>query len=58
MMEVYQGTVDYYSIWEIYGGTIQLTITTVPNEYKAFVTIVYTNSQNFESKIRNDLEDI
>ena len=58
MMEVYQGTVDYNSIWEIYGGTIQLTITTVPNEYKAFVTIVYTNSQNFESKIQNDLEDI
>ncbi len=58
MFQVYQGTVDYSSTWELKGGDILLSIEKSAEIYKGMVMIRYRDSQNIESKIQNDLDDI
>lgn len=58
MAEVHQGTVVYGSAWEVTGGDIQLSIEKSSGVYEGMVMIRYRDSQNVETKIQNDLEDI
>lgn len=58
MAEVYQGTVAYSSVWEVAGGDIQLSIGKSSGVYEGMVMIRYRDSQNVETKIQNDLNDI
>lgn len=58
MAEVYQGTVEYYSVWEVTGGKIQLSIEKSSGFYEGMVIIRYQDAQNVEAKIQKDLEDI
>ena len=58
MAEVYQGTVVYGSAWEVAGGDIQLSIEKSSGVYEGMVMIRYQDSQNVETKIQKDLEDI
>lgn len=58
MAEVYQGTVVYGSAWEVTGGDIQLSIEKSSGVYEGMVMIRYRDSQNVETKIQKDLEDI
>lgn len=58
MAEVDKGTVLYGSIWEVTGGDIQLSIEKSSGVYEGMVMIRYRDSQNVETKIQNDLEDI
>ena len=58
MREVYQGTVEYYSQWDVKGGDIQLSIEKSSGLYEGMVMIRYRDSQNVENKIKNDLDDI
>lgn len=58
MQELYQGTVNYDSTWQVASGTIQLSINKSPEIYEGVVTIIYLDSQNYENKIQNDLNDI
>lgn len=58
MAEVDQGTVVYVSVWEVAGGDIQLSIEKSTGIYKGMVVIRYRDSQNVESKIQSDLDDI
>lgn len=58
MSGLHHGTVNYISKWEVPGGTIQLSIEKYTENYKGIVSIVYLDSQNFESKIQSDLEEI
>lgn len=58
MAEVYQGTVVYGSGWEVTGGDIQLSIEKSSGIYEGMVMIRYRDSQNVETKIQNDLNDI
>lgn len=58
MAEVHQGTVVYGSAWEVTGGDIQLSIEKSSGVYKGMVMIRYRDSQNVETKIQNDLNDI
>ena len=58
MAEVHQGTVIYGSAWEITGGDIQLSIEKSTGFYEGMVMIRYRDSQNVETKIQNDLDDI
>ncbi len=58
MAEVYQGTVVYGSVWEVAGGDIQLSIEKSTELYEGMVMIRYRDSQNIETKIQNDLDDI
>lgn len=58
MAEVYQGTVVYGSAWETTGGDIQLSIEKSSGVYEGMVIIRYRDSQNIETKIQNDLDDI
>lgn len=58
MAEVHQGTVVYGSVWEVTGGDIQLSIEKSSGVYKGMVMIRYRDSQNVETKIQNDLNDI
>lgn len=58
MSELYQGTVSYFSIWEVTGGDIQLSIEKSSDFYEGMIMIRYRNSKNMEAKIQNDLEDI
>ena len=53
-----EGTVTYYSAWEVDGGDIQLSIEKSSGMYEGVVTIRYRDSQNVEAKIQSDLEDI
>lgn len=58
MIEVYQGTVVYNSIWEVTGGNIKLSIEKADRVCEGMVVIRYQDSQNVEAKIQNDLNDI
>lgn len=58
MAEVHQGTVVYGSAWEVTGGDIQLSIEKSSGIYEGMVMIRYRDSQNVETKIQKDLEDI
>ena len=58
MAEVHQGTVVYGSAWEVTGGDIQLSIEKSSGVYEGMVMIRYRDSQNVETKIQNDLDDI
>ncbi len=58
MAEVYQGTVVWGSAWEVAGGDIELSIEKSSEIYEGVVMIRYRDSQNIETKIQNDLEDI
>ena len=57
MYELGQGTVTYASAWKVTGGTIELSIEKAG--YSDGVVIIrYRDSQNVETKIQKDLEDI
>lgn len=61
MLEVFQGTVVYESMWNVTGGDILLSIekyTAAAYEHKGIVIITYRDSQNNEAKIKNDLDEI
>ncbi len=58
MAEVHQGTVVYGSAWDVTGGDIQLSIEKSSGVYEGMVMIRYRDSQNVETKIQNDLDDI
>ena len=59
MHELDQGTVEYVSAWEVTGGEISLLITkSIFGIYKGMVVIRYSDSQNVETKIQNDLDEI
>ena len=58
MLEVYQGTVVYGSAWEVTGGDIKLSIEKSSGFCEGMVMIRYRDSQNVETKIQNDLDDI
>lgn len=59
MYELWQGKVMYGSVWEVEGGSIEISIDKSSEEiYKGFVIIKYRDSQNMEMKIQKDLKDI
>ncbi len=58
MAEVHQGTVVYGCVWEMASGDIQLSIEKSSGVYEGMVMIRYRDSQNVETKIKNDLDDI
>lgn len=58
MQEVYQGTVVYFSAWEVTGGTIELSIGKSSGLYEGMVAIIYRDAQNAEVKMQEDLNDI
>lgn len=58
MAEVYQGTVEYSSVWEVKGGDIKLSIEKSFGIYEGMVIIRYRDSQNVKAKIQKDLDDI
>lgn len=58
MAQVYQGTVEYSSTWDVTGGDIQLSIEKSSGIYEGLVMIRYRDAQNVETKIQKDLEDI
>ncbi len=59
MYELWQGKVMYGSVWEVEGGSIEISIDKSSEEiYKGLVIIKYRDSQNMEMKIQKDLEDI
>lgn len=58
MAEVHEGTVVYGCAWEVTGGDIQLSIEKTTGFYEGMVMIRYRDSQNVETKIQKDLEDI
>lgn len=58
MAEVHRGRVVYCSAWEVTGGDIQLSIEKSSGVYEGMVMIRYRDSQNVETKIQNDLNDI
>lgn len=57
MYELGQGTVTYASVWSVTGGTIELSIEKASYS-DGVVVIRYRDSQNVETKIQKDLEDI
>ena len=58
MAELNQGRVVYASVWEVTGGDIELSIEKAFSIYEGMVIIRYRDSQNVETKIQKDLEDI
>ena len=58
MSAVHEGQVVYGSMWEVTGGDIQLSIEKADGFYEGMVMIRYRDSQNVETKIKKDLEDI
>lgn len=58
MNELYQGTVVYGSLWEVPGGDIELSIEKTSRYCEGLVMIRYRDSQNMETKIQKDLDDI
>ncbi|MDE5981182.1 MAG: hypothetical protein K2G61_04395 [Bacteroidaceae bacterium] len=58
MMQVYEGTMVYNSVWKVAGGEIQLSIEKASEICEGRVMIRYQDSQNVEAKIQNDLDDI
>lgn len=57
MHELSQGTVNYASVWNVIGGTIELSIEKV-DYTDGMVVIKYRDAQNVEAKIQKDLDDI
>lgn len=57
MHELSQGTVTYNSIWNVAGGSIELSIEKFDYS-KGYVCIKYRDAQNLEHKIQKELEDI
>ena len=45
-------------VWDITGGDIELSIKKTSGFYEGMVVIRYRDSQNVETKIQKDLEDI
>lgn len=58
MAEVHQDTVVWGSVWKVTGGEIELSIEKSTGFYEGLVLIRYRDSQNIETKIQKDLEDI
>lgn len=58
MIELHEGTVTYGSAWQFTGGDIELSIEKTSGMYEGMVMIRYRDSQNIETKIQNDMEDI
>ena len=58
MLELNNGTVMYKSMWGVTGGDITLSIGKSSEIFRGQVMILYRDSQNMETKIQNDLEDI
>ena len=58
MAEVHQGTVVWGCVWDLTGGDIELSIKKTSGFYEGMVVIRYRDSQNVETKIQKDLEDI
>ena len=58
MEEVHQGTVVWGSAWEVTGGDIDLSIEKTSGVYEGMVVIRYRDTQNVETKIQKDFEDI
>lgn len=59
MYKLYEGTVVYGSVWNVKGGDIQLSIEkSSAGIYEGMVVIRYRDSQNVETKIQSDLEEI
>ncbi len=58
MAKVHEGTVVWGSAWEVTGGDIELSIEKAFDYYEGMVIIRYRDSQNVETKIQQDLEDI
>lgn len=58
MAKLEKGSVVYDGVWEVNGGDIELSIQKSVQLYTGMVTICYRDSQNLESKIQNDLNEI
>ncbi len=58
MLQLYQGTVEWHSIWKAQGGYIELSIEKIYDYSEGVVVIRYRDSQNVEAKIQKDLEEI
>lgn len=58
MLELYEGTVDYYSVWQVSGGSIELIISKTDDIRKGQVVIHYRDDKNAQAKLNKDLEDI
>lgn len=59
MYELWQGRVIYGSLWEVEGGSIEISIEKSSEGInEGIVVIKYRDSQNIETKIQKDLEDI
>ncbi len=58
MHELLQGRVTWKSVWDVTGGTILLLIMKNNDYSDGRVAIKYSDSQNVEAKIQNDLDDI
>lgn len=58
MHEVHEGTVVYASAWKVAGGSIELSIEKTNGIYEGQVVIRYKDSQNAETKLQHDLDDI
>lgn len=58
MAEVHEGTVVWSSAWKVTGGDIEISIEKTSGFYEGMVMIRYRDSQNVETKIQKDLEDI
>lgn len=58
MIELNQGTVTYISIFEVPGGSIELSINKADEILKGQVVIRYKDSQNESAKRKSDLDEI
>ncbi len=58
MAEVYDGTAEYISVWNVPGGDISLSIQKTSGFYEGMVVITYRDAQNREAKIQENLGDI
>ncbi len=58
MAELYQGTVLYRTAWIVPGGGIVLMITKTEGFYEGQVAIAYSDEQNANAKMEDDLDDI
>lgn len=57
MYELLQGRVTYISLFEVKGGTIEISIEK-GNIIDGYVVIRYKDAQNTNAKRQKDLEDI
>ena len=58
MRALCEGRVVWASLWEVPGGEIELSIESTDGFFQGMVMICYRDSQNEETKIQRDLEDI